>query len=102
MINRYVIEIFYSDEDGGFIAVVPELPGCSAFGATPTPSSRSRRRRSSGSRRREPRDTRSPNRPAGRSPVPEIDVRVSGLDPPRSPPGTLYVSGVSCICVERL
>lgn len=34
MINRYVIEILYSDEDGGFVAVVPELPGCSAFGAT--------------------------------------------------------------------
>ncbi|HIH03633.1 MAG TPA: type II toxin-antitoxin system HicB family antitoxin [Methanoregulaceae archaeon] len=34
MTNRYVIEIFYSDEDGGFIAAVPELPGCSAFGET--------------------------------------------------------------------
>ncbi|WP_246269814.1 type II toxin-antitoxin system HicB family antitoxin [Methanofollis tationis] len=31
---KYAIEIFYSDEDEGFIAVVPELPGCSAFGAT--------------------------------------------------------------------
>jgi predicted RNase H-like HicB family nuclease len=29
---KYTIEIFYSDEDQGFIAVVPELPGCSAFG----------------------------------------------------------------------
>jgi predicted RNase H-like HicB family nuclease len=28
----YAIEIFYSEEDGGYIAVVPELPGCSAFG----------------------------------------------------------------------
>lgn len=34
MINRYAIEILYSDEDEGFIAVVPELPGCSAFGET--------------------------------------------------------------------
>lgn len=34
MINRYLIEIFYSDEDEGYIAIVPELPGCSAFGAT--------------------------------------------------------------------
>ncbi len=25
-------EIFYSEEDEGYIAVVPELPGCSAFG----------------------------------------------------------------------
>lgn len=30
--DKYAIEIFYSDEDGGFIAIVPELPGCSAFG----------------------------------------------------------------------
>jgi predicted RNase H-like HicB family nuclease len=28
----YAIEIFYSIEDDGYIAVVPELPGCSAFG----------------------------------------------------------------------
>ena len=28
----YAIEIFYSIEDEGYIAVVPELPGCSAFG----------------------------------------------------------------------
>jgi len=34
MSYKYTIEIFYSDEDGGFIAVVPELPGCSAFGVT--------------------------------------------------------------------
>ena len=32
--NKYVIEIFYSKEDEGDIAVVPELPGCSAFGDT--------------------------------------------------------------------
>jgi predicted RNase H-like HicB family nuclease len=30
----YAIEIFYSEEDEGFMAVVPELPGCSAFGET--------------------------------------------------------------------
>jgi predicted RNase H-like HicB family nuclease len=30
----YAIEIFYSKEDEGYIAVVPELPGCSAFGET--------------------------------------------------------------------
>jgi predicted RNase H-like HicB family nuclease len=34
MPHKYTIEIFYSDEDEGFIAVVPELPGCSAFGET--------------------------------------------------------------------
>ena len=31
---RYAIEICYSEEDEGYIAVVPELPGCSAFGNT--------------------------------------------------------------------
>jgi len=30
----YTIWIIPSDEDEGFIAVVPELPGCSAFGET--------------------------------------------------------------------
>jgi predicted RNase H-like HicB family nuclease len=30
----YATEIFYSEEDEGFIAIVPELPGCSAFGET--------------------------------------------------------------------
>jgi predicted RNase H-like HicB family nuclease len=28
------IELFYSEEDEGFIVIVPELPGCSAFGET--------------------------------------------------------------------
>ncbi|MBN1763516.1 MAG: type II toxin-antitoxin system HicB family antitoxin [Methanomicrobia archaeon] len=32
--QKYAIEIFYSDEDESYIAVVPELPGCSAFGET--------------------------------------------------------------------
>ena len=32
--NRYAIEIFYSEEDEGYIAIVPELPECSAFGET--------------------------------------------------------------------
>ena len=31
---KYAIEIFYSSEDEGRIAVVPELPGLSAFGET--------------------------------------------------------------------
>lgn len=30
----YAIEIFYGEEDEGFIAVVPELIDCSAFGKT--------------------------------------------------------------------
>ena len=33
--DRYLIEIFWSAEDEGFIATVPDLPGCSAWGATP-------------------------------------------------------------------
>lgn len=32
--NRYPIEIFWSDEDQAFIAIAPDLPGCSAGGAT--------------------------------------------------------------------
>ena len=32
--SKYTIEIFYSEEDEGFIAIAPELPGCSAFGGT--------------------------------------------------------------------
>ncbi len=31
---KYAIEICYSEEDGGYIAVVPELAGCSAFGVS--------------------------------------------------------------------
>ncbi|MBF0563656.1 MAG: type II toxin-antitoxin system HicB family antitoxin [Nitrospirae bacterium] len=30
----YSIKVFYSEEDKGFIAIVPDLPGCSAFGET--------------------------------------------------------------------
>lgn len=33
MTSKYGVEVFYSDEDG-FVACVPELPGCSAVGAT--------------------------------------------------------------------
>ena len=31
----YHINIFYSEEDGGFIADIPDLDACSAFGKTP-------------------------------------------------------------------
>ena len=31
----YHINIFYSEEDEGYIADIPDLPHCSAFGATP-------------------------------------------------------------------
>ena len=30
----YHINIFYSDEDGGYIADIPDLDACSAFGNT--------------------------------------------------------------------
>jgi predicted RNase H-like HicB family nuclease len=32
--HKYAIEIFYSEEDEGHIALAPELPECSAFGET--------------------------------------------------------------------
>jgi antitoxin HicB len=31
----YLVQVFWSDEDEGCIAVVPDLPGCSAFSDTP-------------------------------------------------------------------
>lgn len=33
--SDYHINIFSSDEDGGYIADIPDLDSCSAFGATP-------------------------------------------------------------------
>ncbi|HEV7574187.1 MAG TPA: type II toxin-antitoxin system HicB family antitoxin [Thermoanaerobaculia bacterium] len=33
--SDYHINIFYSDEDGGYIADIPDLDSCSAFGNTP-------------------------------------------------------------------
>lgn len=34
MSHRYPTEVFWSDEDEGFIALARDLPGCSAFGET--------------------------------------------------------------------
>jgi predicted RNase H-like HicB family nuclease len=31
----YHVNIFFSDEDEGYIADIPDLPHCSAFGETP-------------------------------------------------------------------
>jgi predicted RNase H-like HicB family nuclease len=31
----YHINVFYSDDDGGYIADIPDLEACSAFGQTP-------------------------------------------------------------------
>jgi predicted RNase H-like HicB family nuclease len=33
-VSDYHINVFYSDEDGGYVADVPDLESCSAFGAT--------------------------------------------------------------------
>ncbi len=35
LVAGYYVNLFYSSEDGGFIADVPDLRACSAFGATP-------------------------------------------------------------------
>lgn len=32
--RHYPIEIFWNDEDGAFVAIAPDLPGCSAVGDT--------------------------------------------------------------------
>ena len=32
--SDYHINIFYSDEDGGYVADIPDLDSCSAFGTT--------------------------------------------------------------------
>jgi predicted RNase H-like HicB family nuclease len=34
-VKDYHINIFYSDEDGGYIADIPDLEACSAFGSSP-------------------------------------------------------------------
>jgi len=33
-VNKYEVIIYWSDEDGAFVAEVPELPGCAAHGDT--------------------------------------------------------------------
>lgn len=38
--SRYPINIFWSEEDSGFVAEAPDLPGCSAWGATETEAAR--------------------------------------------------------------
>jgi len=34
-LSDYHINIFYSEEDGGYVADIPDLDACSAFGNTP-------------------------------------------------------------------
>jgi predicted RNase H-like HicB family nuclease len=34
-VKDYHINIFYSEEDEGYVADIPDLAACSAFGATP-------------------------------------------------------------------
>jgi predicted RNase H-like HicB family nuclease len=34
-VKDYHVNIFWSDEDSGYIADIPDLEACSAFGATP-------------------------------------------------------------------
>jgi predicted RNase H-like HicB family nuclease len=39
-VNHYPLNIFWSAEDKGFIAEVPDLPGCSAWGETEASAAR--------------------------------------------------------------
>jgi len=34
-VKDYHINVFYSQEDGGYVADIPDLEACSAFGRTP-------------------------------------------------------------------
>jgi predicted RNase H-like HicB family nuclease len=34
-LSDYHINVFYSDEDSGYIADIPDLDACSAYGASP-------------------------------------------------------------------
>lgn len=38
--NRYPLNIFWSEEDKGFIAEAPDLPGCTAWGTTEAEAAR--------------------------------------------------------------
>jgi predicted RNase H-like HicB family nuclease len=33
--HLYLIETFWSEEEGAFLCIAPDLPGCSAAGRTP-------------------------------------------------------------------
>ena len=33
-VSRYPKQVFWSDQDEGFVAIASDLPGCSAFGDT--------------------------------------------------------------------
>ena len=33
--SDYHINVFFSEDDNGWIAEIPDLPGCSAYGDTP-------------------------------------------------------------------
>jgi predicted RNase H-like HicB family nuclease len=35
IVHRYAINVFWSEEDGAWVADVPDLKSCSAFGETP-------------------------------------------------------------------
>lgn len=41
---RYELVIFWAEEDGVFVAEVPELPGCMAHGATPSDAAQNAQR----------------------------------------------------------
>ena len=76
----YHINIFYSQEDDGYIADIPDLRYCSAFGATPAERSRSLRKpRWHGSRQHAPRASRSQSRVIARRFIKAIECKWSRL-----------------------
>ena len=59
----YHINIFYSDEDEGYIADIPDLKACSAFGKTANETLREvQLAKEAGLKRRRPKTSRSPYR----------------------------------------
>ena len=99
--SDYHINVFYSDEDGGYIADIPDLEACSAFGASPEEAlaevAKSKEAWLAAAReagepipslatgRRSTRDRSSTTRARRRSNASNVTVRAHGVPPPVHP-----------------